>query len=108
MWIILSLFGCFVLAGLIRKFASHTLVNGFMSKEQAEDVFPEWRKQKKENGEVLGQNKKNKHRKVILSSPDWSYFLFPCKEFWRPFSLLHELTSNSAKNWFQKHLELSH
>lgn len=29
-----------------------------MSKEQADDVFPEWRKQKKEHGEVLGQNKK--------------------------------------------------
>jgi len=29
-----------------------------MSKEQADNVFPEWRKQKKENGEELGQNKK--------------------------------------------------
>jgi len=58
MWIILSLFGYLVLAGLIRKFASHTLLNGFMSKEQADNVFPEWRKQKKENGEELGQNKK--------------------------------------------------
>jgi len=46
MWIILSLLACLVLAGLVRKFGSHTLLNGYMSKEQADDVFPGWRKER--------------------------------------------------------------
>lgn len=39
-----------VFAALIRKWGSHTLINGFMSKEKADAVFPEWRpKQKTED-----------------------------------------------------------
>jgi hypothetical protein len=45
-WAILSIGGSFLLACVVRKFASHTLINGFMSKEQADDVFPEWRGKK--------------------------------------------------------------
>ena len=34
----------FVVSCLLRKFGSHTLINGYMSKEKADAVFPEWRK----------------------------------------------------------------
>jgi hypothetical protein len=44
-WAIVAIGASFLLACLVRKFASHTLINGFMSKEQADDVFPERRKQ---------------------------------------------------------------
>jgi len=46
-WTILALIASFLFACLVRKFGSHTLLNGFMSKEKADDVFPEWRKQEK-------------------------------------------------------------
>ncbi|MCH9626574.1 MAG: hypothetical protein S4CHLAM2_01960 [Chlamydiales bacterium] len=51
MWIVITLFACLVMAGLTRKFASYSLLNGFMSKEQADDLFSEWRKQEKSESE---------------------------------------------------------
>lgn len=36
--------GYLVFAGLIRRYGSHTLINGFMSPDQADAVFPNWRK----------------------------------------------------------------
>ena len=45
-WSIAAIGVSFLLACLVRKFASHTLINGLMSKEQADDVFSEWRKKK--------------------------------------------------------------
>lgn len=47
MWIIFILFICLVMAGLTRKLSSYSLLNGFMSKERADEVFPDWRKQEK-------------------------------------------------------------
>jgi|GEM_PF-6256983 len=43
-WTILAIGGSFLLACLVRKFASYTMLNGFMSKEQADAVFPDWKK----------------------------------------------------------------
>lgn len=40
---LLILGASFLLACLVRKFASYSLLNGFMSKKQADAVFPEWK-----------------------------------------------------------------
>jgi hypothetical protein len=40
-----------IIAGCIRKWGSHTLINGFMSEEKADAVFPHWRKCRKKKKE---------------------------------------------------------
>jgi hypothetical protein len=55
-WIILSIGASFLLACLVRKYARHTLINGFMSKEQADDVFPEWRNDKNQKSKKDSQS----------------------------------------------------
>jgi hypothetical protein len=57
-WTILTLVASFLFACLIRKFGSHTLLNGFMSKEQADDVFPGWNKTKKDQQKHENTNNK--------------------------------------------------
>jgi hypothetical protein len=48
-WSIAAISASFLLSCLVRNFASYTLINGFMSKEQADDVFPDWRKKENDN-----------------------------------------------------------
>jgi hypothetical protein len=38
-----------IFAGCIRRWGSHGLINGFMSKEQADAVFPDWKSTGKKN-----------------------------------------------------------
>lgn len=41
--------GCLLLAALVRRFSPETLINGFMSKDKAEEVAPTIFKKEKED-----------------------------------------------------------
>jgi hypothetical protein len=51
--------GFLVLAGLARRYGAHTLINGFMSPEKADAVFPYWRKHQPSSNESKKEEKNN-------------------------------------------------
>jgi hypothetical protein len=50
--------GFLIFAGLVRRYGSHALINGFMSPEKADAVFPGWRKSEAAVNENKEKDKK--------------------------------------------------